>query len=74
MARDAGVHHVIGSDAHRVNELDFIRFGVDQARRGWCTARDIANTLPCDELLGLLETRPRARASRHATRAAQART
>jgi DNA polymerase (family 10) len=44
MARDAGVRFAISTDAHRVQELDFIRFGVDQARRGWCEPRDIANT------------------------------
>lgn len=44
MAREAGVPLVISTDAHRTAELDWMRFGVDQARRGWCTARDIANT------------------------------
>ncbi|HUL73652.1 MAG TPA: DNA polymerase/3'-5' exonuclease PolX [Vicinamibacterales bacterium] len=44
MAREAGVRLVISTDAHRVEELSFMRYGVDQARRGWCTARDIANT------------------------------
>jgi len=44
MAREAGVPLVISTDAHRIAELDWMRFGVDQARRGWCSARDIANT------------------------------
>jgi DNA polymerase (family 10) len=44
MAREAGVPLVISTDAHRIAELDYLRFGVDQARRAWCTARDIANT------------------------------
>ena len=66
MARDAGALHVIVSDAHRVDELEGIRYGVDQARRGWCTARDVVNTLPYDELLALLEKRPRKRPVRHA--------
>jgi DNA polymerase (family 10) len=44
MAREAGVKLVIGSDAHHVDELAFMRHGVDQARRGWCEAADIANT------------------------------
>jgi DNA polymerase (family 10) len=49
-ARDAGVGLVISSDAHHVDELRWLRHGVDQARRGWCEARDIANTLPLREL------------------------
>jgi DNA polymerase (family 10) len=44
MAREAGVTLVINTDAHRTQELDCMRYGVDQARRGWCEARDIANT------------------------------
>jgi DNA polymerase (family 10) len=44
MARDAGVTLVISTDAHRVQELDAMRYGVDQARRGWCEAGDVANT------------------------------
>jgi DNA polymerase (family 10) len=49
-ARDAGVGLVISTDAHHVDELRWLRHGVDQARRGWCEARDVANTLPLREL------------------------
>jgi DNA polymerase (family 10) len=44
MARQAGVKLVISTDAHRTDELRWMTYGVDQARRGWCTAADIANT------------------------------
>ena len=44
MAREAGVKVVIGTDAHRTEELAHMRYGVDQARRGWCEAQDVANT------------------------------
>jgi DNA polymerase (family 10) len=44
MARAAGVKLVISTDAHRIQELDCMRYGVDQARRGWCEAGDVANT------------------------------
>ena len=44
MARDAGVMLVINTDAHRTQELGCMRYGVDQARRGWCEAKDVANT------------------------------
>ena len=44
LAKEAGVKFMINTDAHRVQELDCMRFGVDQARRGWCEAADIANT------------------------------
>jgi DNA polymerase (family 10) len=43
-AREAGVKLVINTDAHRTQELSCMRYGIDQARRGWCEARDVANT------------------------------
>ncbi|HJW13226.1 MAG TPA: DNA polymerase/3'-5' exonuclease PolX [Thermoanaerobaculia bacterium] len=58
MAREAGARFVISTDAHRVSELASIGYGVDQARRGWCSAADIANTRPVGELRKLLERRP----------------
>ena len=45
-AHEAGVRLVISTDAHRVEELSCMRYGVDQARRGWCEARHVLNTLP----------------------------
>ena len=50
-ARDRGVRISIGTDAHRPGELDNLRHGVATARRGWCTAADVLNTLPLDRLL-----------------------
>jgi len=44
MARASGVKLVVNTDAHRIQELDWMRYGVDQARRGWCEAKDVANT------------------------------
>ena len=44
MAREAGVKVVINTDAHRTQELGCMRYGVDQARRGWCEPKDVANT------------------------------
>ncbi len=43
----AGVHLVIDTDAHSVEQLrNYMRYGVGTARRGWATAADIINTLP----------------------------
>jgi DNA polymerase (family 10) len=55
MAREAGVKIVISTDAHRAAELDYMSFGVDQARRGWLEPADVANTYPLREFLQLLE-------------------
>ncbi|HSG49891.1 MAG TPA: DNA polymerase/3'-5' exonuclease PolX, partial [Longimicrobiales bacterium] len=42
-AREMGVKVVVNTDAHSVAGLDVIRFGVDQARRGWLEARQVLN-------------------------------
>jgi DNA polymerase (family 10) len=49
-AREAGVQLSISSDAHGVRELDYLRWGIDQARRGWLEPKDVVNTLELPEL------------------------
>jgi DNA polymerase (family 10) len=46
-----GVTLAISTDSHAVAELGFMRWGVDQARRGWAPAEQVANTLPLARLL-----------------------
>jgi DNA polymerase (family 10) len=45
-ARELGVKLVLGTDAHSTAHLDYMRFGVGLARRGWCEAGHILNTRP----------------------------
>jgi DNA polymerase (family 10) len=54
MAKDLGVKVAISTDAHRKSDLDKIRFGVGQARRGWLEADDVINTRGRRELRKLL--------------------
>lgn len=54
MAKELGVKVSINTDAHSTNDLQFIRFGVAQARRGWLEPSDVINTLGLNELLNLL--------------------
>lgn len=53
-AQELGATLVISTDAHSVDELHFMRWGVDQARRGWIERRSVANALPLRSLLRLL--------------------
>jgi DNA polymerase (family 10) len=53
-AKDAGVKLAISTDAHSVNALRYMRFGIDQARRASLTADDVINTYPLPELHELL--------------------
>lgn len=43
-AVEAGAVLAINSDAHSASQLELIRFGVYQARRGWVEARNVVNT------------------------------
>jgi DNA polymerase (family X) len=41
----------IDSDAHDIAELDYVRWGISQARRAWVGSRDVLNTRTRAELL-----------------------
>jgi DNA polymerase (family X) len=49
-ARDAGVKFSVDTDSHAVGHLDFLRYGVGTAQRGWLTADDVINTWPLPRL------------------------
>lgn len=49
-AQEAGALLAIGSDAHSTAQMDQIRYGVFQARRGWVEARSVLNTWPFPDL------------------------
>lgn len=51
MAKELGLKLVISTDAHTVETLGFMRFGVDQARRGWIEPKDVLNTRDLPALL-----------------------
>ena len=53
LARDAGVKIVVNTDAHGVDTLANIQYGLATARRAWLTKADIANTRTWKQLLKL---------------------
>ena len=54
-AKSKGVKVAVSTDAHSVNGFQYMRFGIDQARRGWLTADDVINTRSLAELRKLLK-------------------
>ncbi len=52
-AMEAGVVMSIGTDAHALNQMEFLPLGVSVARRGWLTAGDVANTRTAKDLVRL---------------------
>jgi DNA polymerase (family 10) len=54
IAKYEGVLVSVASDARSAGELDFVRFGVGQARRGWLEKGDVLNTRELPDLRALL--------------------
>ena len=55
-AVELGCTLVINCDAHSVDDIGLLPYGVHTARRGWLTAADVINTRPLAEMLGLLKS------------------
>ena len=49
-ARERGIPLVISTDAHNVNELKNLRWGVYMARRAWAQPSDVLNARPVGQL------------------------
>ncbi len=57
LAVERGALLSINTDAHDLSHLEFLRFGVLTARRGWVTADSVINTWPLKRLRTWLNTR-----------------
>lgn len=55
LAKELGVKLVISTDAHSQEDLDSMRLGINQARRGWLEAKDVLNTRPLAQFKQLLK-------------------
>ena len=50
-ARSYGVKFSLGSDAHSLSDLNFLKFSAAIARRGWLRKCDVLNTLSAESLI-----------------------
>jgi DNA polymerase (family X) len=55
LAKEIGLKLSISTDAHSVDNLSFMKYGVAQARRGWLEKDDVLNTLSWKDLKKMLE-------------------
>lgn len=55
LAVEKGVKCSINPDAHHTDQLEFLWFGVKQARKGWLRKEDIVNCLPLEEIEAFLK-------------------
>jgi DNA polymerase (family 10) len=54
-AVELGCKIAINSDAHEVEGMEMMEYGIAVARRAWLTAADVVNTRPPAEMLALLK-------------------
>ncbi|MDQ3702753.1 MAG: PHP domain-containing protein, partial [Chloroflexota bacterium] len=57
-AKELGVKLVINTDSHADDQLEYMCYGVEVARRGWIEPADVLNTLPLEDLIAYLAARP----------------
>jgi DNA polymerase (family 10) len=57
-ARELGCRIVVNTDAHHTSHFDKMRYGIRQLRRAWLQPQDVLNTLPPEELMRQLRSRP----------------
>ena len=55
LAKEQKVKFSVGTDAHALNHMDFMRYGVATARRGWLEKKDILNTHTLEEIEKILD-------------------
>ncbi|HVB88555.1 MAG TPA: DNA polymerase/3'-5' exonuclease PolX [Candidatus Dormibacteraeota bacterium] len=70
MAKQRGVKIVISTDSHSTRNLQFMKYGVLTARRGWIEKKDVINALPLEKMLATLRPKPhasKAKAAKHAS-------
>ena len=48
----------VDSDAHKTDELDYVRWGITQARRAWVEPGNVLNTRSLDDLLAWVAAKP----------------
>ena len=55
LAKEIGLKVAISTDAHSTGNLDYMRYGISQARRGWLETDDVLNTHTLKDLKLLLK-------------------
>ncbi len=56
-AVELGIPLCIDTDAHRIEQMDLLRYGIITARRGWVEAKSVINTWSLDQFLEWVERR-----------------
>ena len=58
-ARELGVVFAVDTDSHAIPHLDYMRYGIAVAQRGWVSADQVINTWPLRRLCKFLAKKSR---------------
>lgn len=53
-AKKQGIRFAIDTDAHAIDQMSLMKYGISVARRAWCTKDDIVNALPYNKFASWL--------------------
>jgi len=56
-ARDKGMKIPVDPDAHSIDGLDVVRYGINMARKGWLRPTDVLNTFSTEEIVAYFRNR-----------------
>lgn len=68
-AAHKGLRCCINTDAHARDQLAFYKAGVNAARKGWLTKKEVINTLPLPEMMRFLNARDKKNFQNHHSQA-----
>ncbi len=55
MVKEMGLKVTVTTDSHNTTDLQFMRFGIGQALRGWLEVQDVVNTRSWSDAQTLLQ-------------------
>ena len=56
-ALEYGIKLIINTDAHSTDQLYYLKYGIDVARRGGCTKADIINSLDLEDFVRIIKSK-----------------
>jgi len=51
-----GIKLIVNTDSHEMNQFDFMKYGIDVARMGWCEKKDIINTNSFEDFVKIISS------------------
>jgi DNA polymerase (family 10) len=58
-AVEMGIKIAVNTDAHHIEELDLMHYGITTARKGWVEAKSVLNTMSLEDFIAWTKGRGR---------------